>query len=104
MANASARHSDDQPAQICPSGSFSISELTGFIDDLIISRPDVICELNFRHWFHPLRGRPNRSTNNALLGDWCIENPVSAKLCLQTRSATKDPPKRDILSKAQNPV
>lgn len=104
MANPATRHADDEPAEVRATATFAIPKLGRFVDNLVKGWEDIVGKLDLNDGLHAFCGCSNGHPDHALLSNGGIEDPVTAKLLLESVRASKHATKRDILSKAQDTV
>ena len=90
MSYAPTRHPHHHASNMTPSSTLSVSPLCSFIDQLIESWIDIICELYLRNRFHPLRGTTNGEANDALFAQWRIEHSFRTKIFCEIHATAKD--------------
>ena len=67
----------------------SVAYLCDFIDDLVIGREDVVCELNFSDRSKTIQAHAHSDGGNATFGQRRVEHSVFSKLGLQAVSYPK---------------
>ena len=67
-----------------------MSNLSQLIDNLVVGREDVVCELNLDHGPQPIDPHAECGSENPSLGKRCVEDTVCTMLGLQSISGPED--------------
>ena len=98
VSNSSARSPDGQTADI-PVVSTTVSELGGFVHNLIEGREDVVGKLDLCNGGVANRCKADRKPGNSLFTERSVEDSVIAVLLVQVLGTTENSAKFDIFSK-----
>src|SRR5690606_26561150 len=67
----------------------AVTVLRQFVHNLLICRPNEISELNFRNRHHAIHRHPHRGPNDAVFGQWTINDSLRSKLIIEARGDAK---------------
>jgi hypothetical protein len=82
----------------------SVSELSGFINDLIESREDIISELHLSDGGCASASSTDREASDTLLRQGSVENSIGSIFLIQSHGASENTTKFDIFAKYNSRV
>ena len=75
------RRANDDLARMIAAGAVAV--LGQLVDDLVVGRPDEVCELNFADWLHAIQTHADGAAHDAVLTQRGVNDTLVAKLVEQ---------------------